>query len=279
MPSTNARVGTHAGHLRLFARLFVALAVAMISTPLLLAPPASAVSGDLCKDIITEGENGWTDISDGSEDNTVHYEAPDGFLIDAYCVKAGSEPDAAVIIDVDPPVSEIDIDHPVKDSVSHYAVHLIPAPEDECAELPGDQPDGFQCEPLDERETRDLQPLLDCDGGTITVVHEERTRIQELIEGVWVFGEWSEWAEYDRTVTEAPAEDCAIVDPPDPIVDPPNPIVDPPNPIVDPPAETPTLPNTGSPAMLGALGLMGALILAAGATLLMRARKLGAPGA
>lgn len=280
MSSNTARVGIHAGHLRLLVRLFVALTVALISTPLLLASSASAADSDTCDDIIS-GE-GWQtkvegQMNDGDPALTVT--APEGFLIDKYCVKTGSsnQGDGPVIVEVDPPASTVTIDHPTKSGVSHFIVHLIAF--DECPELPGNQPEGFQCEPLDERETRDLSPVLDCVGGTITVIHEERNRVQEFVDGAWVWGAWSDWTEFDRTVTDAPAEDCAVDNPP-PVVDPPAPIIDPPAPIVDPPAETPpTLPNTGSPAMLGTLGLMGALILAAGSTLLMRSRKVRVPRA
>ena len=270
MPSNTPRAGIRAGLLI----SLMTLVAALLSLPLLLASSATAAPSDTCDDIISG--TGWQPKVDGQKDDGdpgLTVTAPEGFLIDKYCVKTGSsnQGDGPVIIEVNPPAAQVTVDHPTKSGVSHFIIHLIPIPEDECEELPGDQPEGFQCEPLDERETRDLQPLLDCEGGTITVIHQERTRVQEFLDGLWVFGEWSEWIEFDRTVTDAPAEDCAI-DPP--IVDPPDP-VDPPAPVVDPP----TLPNTGSPAMLGTLGLMGALLLAAGSTLLMRARKVRVPRA
>jgi hypothetical protein len=56
---------------------------------------------------------------------TVPYTAPDGFLVDSYCVKAGT---TKHIIAVDPPSETVTIDHPEKDSVSHYQVRLIPEP-------------------------------------------------------------------------------------------------------------------------------------------------------
>jgi hypothetical protein len=76
----------------------------------------------LCTDL-TEGEDGWTDkVNTVGDPATVDYTAPDGFLIDAYCVKAGTEP---IIVDVDPVAESIVIDHPNKDSVSHWQVHLV----------------------------------------------------------------------------------------------------------------------------------------------------------
>jgi hypothetical protein len=56
---------------------------------------------------------------------TVTVTAPAGFLIDSYCVKAGT---TKVIVPVTPPAATVVIDHPDKDSVSHYQVHLIPVP-------------------------------------------------------------------------------------------------------------------------------------------------------
>jgi LPXTG-motif cell wall-anchored protein len=147
-------------------------------------------------------------------------------------------------------------------------------PTDECEELPGDQPEGFQCLPESETETQDLGPLLDCEAGTLTTLHQERTRTQTFNADTqeWEWGAFSEWETVDTTVVDATEEDCPVVVPPDPIVDPPAPVV-------DPPVETPTLPNTGTSPYLTALGLMGALILAAGSTLFMRGRKVRVPRA
>jgi len=143
-------------------------------------------------------------------------------------------------------------------------------PTDECPELDGDQPPGFQCEPNSETETRDLGPLLDCDAGTITTLHQERTRTEEFNADTqtWSFGPFSDWETVDTTVEDATAEDCPVDNPPEPIVDPP----------VDNP-ENPTLPNTGSSPYLTALALMGGLILTAGSALLMRGRKVRVPKA
>jgi hypothetical protein len=57
---------------------------------------------------------------------TVEVFAPEGFLIDAYCVKAGT---TKHIITVDPPAASVVIDHPEKDSVSHYQVRLVEIPD------------------------------------------------------------------------------------------------------------------------------------------------------
>jgi len=79
-----------------------------------------------CKDLI---DDTWEEKVDTVGDPaTVPYTAPEGFLVDMYCVKAGNENSGggAQIILVDPPAAEIVIDHPDVGSVSHWSVHLIP---------------------------------------------------------------------------------------------------------------------------------------------------------
>lgn len=157
---------------------------------------------------------------------------------------------------------------------------LFPGP-DECPDLPGDQPVGFPCEPLTETETRDVGPIVDCPAGTVTTLHQERTRTQEFVDGAWVFGEWSAWVTVDTTVVEATDEQCPVtVEPPNPIVDPPAPPnppnpPSPPNPVVSPPA--PVLPQTGPGDHLGGIALLMGLALAAGAVLLRRSSRIGLP--
>lgn len=76
--------------------------------------------------ICDEDTDGWlTKVDNDAEGNTVHVTAPEGFLIDKYCVKAGT---TKHLIAVDPASASVDIDHPEKDSVSHYQIHVIPAP-------------------------------------------------------------------------------------------------------------------------------------------------------
>ncbi len=90
----------------------------------------SVVINQTCDDVTTPGLGGWTTKFDDSAGypNTVEYMAPAGFLVDKYCVKAGSVNQGLgpVIVLVDPPASTVTIDYPDKDSISHYVVHLIP---------------------------------------------------------------------------------------------------------------------------------------------------------
>jgi LPXTG-motif cell wall-anchored protein len=146
-----------------------------------------------------------------------------------------------------------------------------PPPTDACPGLDGDQPDGFQCEPDSETQTRDLGPLVDCAADTVTTLHQERTRTQEFNADTqeWEWGAFSDWTTVDTTVVDANDVQC----PPEEPINPPTP------PTPPAPPEQPILPNTGSPAFLGALGLMGAMVLAAGSTLFMRSRKVRVPKA
>lgn len=79
--------------------------------------------------ICDESGEGWqAKVNNDNDDNIVTVTAPEGFLIDAYCVKAGT---TKHIIEVAPPAASVGIDHPEKDSVSHYQVHLVTAPDDD----------------------------------------------------------------------------------------------------------------------------------------------------
>ena len=58
---------------------------------------------------------------------TVKITAPDGYLIDSYCVKAGSanQGDGPVIVDVNPPVKSLTISYPGGKDISHYSVSYV----------------------------------------------------------------------------------------------------------------------------------------------------------
>jgi hypothetical protein len=73
--------------------------------------------------------NGWqTKVDTPNPDPaTVPYTAPEGKLVAEYCVKAGPGYET---VQVTPPSATVTIDHPVKDSVSHYQVRLVDAPDE-----------------------------------------------------------------------------------------------------------------------------------------------------
>ena len=98
----------------------------VLTMMVLVSPTNAATTGKNCKDVAVG--SGWEpkQTPDGSP-ATVPVDAPAGFLIDKYCVKAGSGSSAAVTVLVDPPAAHVVIDHRTKNSVGHYAIHLIPA--------------------------------------------------------------------------------------------------------------------------------------------------------
>lgn len=103
-------------------------------------PNQAVVIDQTCDDVTTPGSGGWTTKFDDDEGypDTVEYTAPSGFLVDKYCVKAGStqQGNGPLIVDVTPPASTVTIDYPEKDSISHYVVHLIAAQVEVSPQLP-----------------------------------------------------------------------------------------------------------------------------------------------
>jgi hypothetical protein len=170
--------------------------------------PASATPGggsDVCGPL----DSGKKDTT--GDPQTVTVTAPEGKLIDQYCVKAGSsnQGDGPVYVDVNPPVKTVTFGYPGDKAVSHYSVSYTDAPTDECDKLDGDQPPGTDCtQPPDDRETRDLPGVVDCESDTYTVKHQERTREYSWDGDSWEPGPWSEWTTYDTTVTPATDEQC-----------------------------------------------------------------------
>lgn len=100
----------------------VVTALAVVAAPLVAAAPATATQPE----IICNEAGFETKVNTTGDPATVTYTAPEGYLVDAYCVKAGT---TKFIIPVSPPSATVTIDHPEKDSVSHYQVRLIEAPK------------------------------------------------------------------------------------------------------------------------------------------------------
>jgi LPXTG-motif cell wall-anchored protein len=135
MPTEYSLGGNEGGVMKhvLRAVALFSLFLASLLIGLVGASPANAADSDTCEDIIS-GE-GWDekvegDFNDGDPELTVT--APEGFLIDMYCVKTGSsnQGDGPVIVEVDPPAETVTIKHPTKEGVSHFIVHLIEAPSE-----------------------------------------------------------------------------------------------------------------------------------------------------
>lgn len=68
----------------------------------------------------------------------IEWEAPEGMLIDRYCVKAGSinQGDGPVYVQLTPAVESVVITHPSGKDISHYSVSYVPVGE--VTPLPGD---------------------------------------------------------------------------------------------------------------------------------------------
>lgn len=107
--------------------LAVGIPLAMLVGLTGLAAAPAAFADQPANLICPDGTDGYGPKIDTTGDPaTVSVTADPGMLIDSYCVKAGS--DGYVIVSVDPPATTVVIDHPTKDSVSHYSLHQIQAP-------------------------------------------------------------------------------------------------------------------------------------------------------
>ncbi len=278
MPSTSERAGVPVGRLSLFIRLFIALGLAMLAAPLLTSS-ASAVDNPkkvvVCKYSHTPhtGEVLQTII-------IVNRNALKGTgFAGRFPYPFSDEHDSSVAIRF----------AKVKENTGSLSLAECapPAQVDECPNLEGFQPVGFRCEPRTDIDRRNLGPTVNCPADTVTTLHQEQTRTERLVNGVWVFGEYTPWVTVRTTVVEATDAQCPpeVVLPPDPLnpPNPPNPpVVNPPNPVNPPappaPVAPPTvLPQTGGEEILGALALLTGLALLAGAGLVRRSRKLGVP--
>ncbi len=95
------------------ATLAIALGVSVVALPL---AAAADQPGFICEEL----DSGKIDTT--GDPATVTVTAPAGFLIDGYCVKAGT---TKHFIAVDPPAAVVVVDHPIKDSVSHYSLSYV----------------------------------------------------------------------------------------------------------------------------------------------------------
>ncbi|MDN4476293.1 hypothetical protein QQX09_10540 [Demequina sp. SYSU T00192] len=112
------------------------LAVAAAVTALAIigvVPAAQADPVNGASELCPNGVDGWESKVDftGDGPDTYLYTAPEGYVVVDTCVKAGT---TTYYESFDPGVAQVTLDHPDKDSISHYAVRLeevVPAPEPE----------------------------------------------------------------------------------------------------------------------------------------------------
>jgi hypothetical protein len=83
----------------------------------------NAAPGDVCPPL----SSGKIDVS--GEQTSITVTAPAGYLIDEYCVKAGSVQGGTggpVIVAVNPPQKSVTITYPSGKAISHYSVSYVP---------------------------------------------------------------------------------------------------------------------------------------------------------
>jgi hypothetical protein len=97
------------------AALALALGISVVAMPL----AASATQPDFICEDLDSGK-----INTSGDPATVTVTAPAGYLIDGYCVKAGT---TKHFIEVDPPAAIVVVDHPTVTSVSHYSLSYVAA--------------------------------------------------------------------------------------------------------------------------------------------------------
>lgn len=142
----------------LYKMIMLLLGLLLPASTLVLA--AGSASAEDSTDQVCQGlDSGKIDTT--GDPKTVTLTAPDGKLIDGYCVKAGSENsgDGPVYVTVDPPVKTLTISYPGGKDISHYSVSYTDAPSctthpntpgcvtppDACPNMPGTQPPGTVC--------------------------------------------------------------------------------------------------------------------------------------
>lgn len=99
---------------------------------MLTAPAAAQNTDQVCQGL----DSGKIDTS--GDPGSVTITAPEGFLIDGYCVKAGSakQGNGPEYVTLDPPVASITITHSSGKAVSHYSYSLTEVPTTTTTTLP-----------------------------------------------------------------------------------------------------------------------------------------------
>jgi hypothetical protein len=168
----------HARAANLRARKTLALAVAgllAVGAGMTMVATGGTAVADASNDIrLAQTDQVCDGLDSGKIDTTgnpptVTVEAPEGMLIDGYCVKAGSTSagDGPVYVTVDPPVKSITFGHPSGKDVSHYSVSYAPVasptpsptpsstPTDEPSETPTEEPSETPTEEPSETPTEE----------------------------------------------------------------------------------------------------------------------------
>lgn len=126
-------------------RLAVAVMLGALALTGIAVAPAGAATGSDNPQVCAPLSSGKIDV-EGSV-TSITYTAPAGYLIDGYCVKAGSvnNDNGPVYVEVNPPATSVTITYPNGKDISHYSVSLVktttpPPPSTQCPDgtNPGD---------------------------------------------------------------------------------------------------------------------------------------------
>ena len=87
--------------------------------------PSFATGGGPGDQVCQGLDSGKIDVT--GDQHSVTVTAPDGYLIDEYCVKAGSaqQGEGPVYVPVDPPAKTVTITYPSGKAISHYSYSLV----------------------------------------------------------------------------------------------------------------------------------------------------------
>jgi len=149
---------------------------------------------------------------------TVEVTAPEGMLISGYCVKAGIE---KVFVVVDPPQKTVIVDHPTKDSVSHYALQYVNVPDKPADDVAyGEWVDGeYECDATEVSTSRSVStttykwmddewvaqtPVVTVENSSRELTADEMAANvcpEEKPDDIVVVGEWVD-GEYECDATE-----------------------------------------------------------------------------
>lgn len=107
-------------------RLMLVLTALALAAGALVAGAGSA-KATTTEQVCAELDSGKIDVENGVK--SVTYTAPEGYLIDQYCVKAGSvnNENGPVYVDVVPPTKSVTITYPGGKDISHYSVSFVKA--------------------------------------------------------------------------------------------------------------------------------------------------------
>jgi hypothetical protein len=226
--------------------LLISSGIALMAVP----TTATAVSGsDEHPQVCLPLDSGKIDVSGNQQ--SVEVTAPEGMLIDQYCVKAGSinQGDGPVYVDVTPPQSSVTITYTDQDGrakdISHYSLSYteVPVLDEARADLTWTQ---ASCE-NDNQPTYAVTEEEFVDHWTQAVPAEgpfvagEAAQVIATAEEGHVFADGESTKAFD-TVLDAPETGCTVTPP----------VVEPP--VVEPPVEQPT--ETVTPTVVEA-GLLG----------------------